>query len=145
MSARKTNRTTYSNRTTKCYPSKYSDDYITLAQFLAETMCERRAASLKMELPRFFWKSAQLWKQYYFYQLTIAHSLVKAYDAGLIIRAVNELKYIYSLKIKKLTELIEQYEKEPAKLVEEVIQPLETGNPSGVFHRKKGMLGKLDE
>ena len=60
-------------------------------------------------------------------------------------RAINELKYIYSLNIKKLTSLIEEYKLEPAKLQEEVVQPIESGSPSGVFIRKKGALGKLDE
>lgn len=139
-------KSTSSSQTNKArYPSKYSDNYVTLPQYLAELMCERRAANLKIELPRFFWNTLQLWKQYYFYQLGIANRLVKQYDPGLILRAINELKYIYSLNIKKLIVLIKEYEKEPAKLVEEVVQPIETTHPSGVFIRKKGALGKLDE
>lgn len=108
-------------------------------------MCERRAANLGTDLPRFFWDTLPEWKNYYFYQLRLAHSLVKRYNGGILIRALNELKYIYSLNVKKLKTLLEQIEKEPKLLVEEIDKPLESSLPSGVFYRKKGKLGQLDE
>lgn len=127
------------------YPSKYSDKYITLSQFLAEIMCERRASHLKTELPRFFWDTLPEWKQYYFYQLKLANRLVKLHQAGFILRAVNELKYTFSLKLKAIKELIIKYESEPELLREVIEQPIETVNQSGVFIRKKGALGRLDD
>lgn len=127
------------------YPSKYSDNYVTLAQFLAEMMCERRAASLKVDLPRYFWDSAEEWKSYYFYQLKLANKLLAVYNPGHIIRAVNELKYIYSLNIKVLLELLKKFKDEPEIFKEVVDQPIESSGPSGVFFRRKGILGKLDD
>lgn len=127
------------------YPSKYSDNYVTLAQFLAEMMCERRASSLKVDLPRFFWTVCPEWKSYYFYQLKLANNLLVKHNPGHIIRAVNELKYIYSLNIQALLKLLIQYKSEPEIFKEVVEQPVESSNPSGVFIRRKGLLGKLDD
>lgn len=133
------------NQTAKSkYPSKYSDKYITFAQYLAEIMCERRAADLKIDLPRFFWVSNKKWRQYFLYQVRLANELAKEYHPALLIRAVNEIK-VYSLKVARIRERLEQMKNEPQPIEEHIDKPPENINPSGVFIRKKGLLGKLDE
>lgn len=134
------------NQTKKSkYPSKYSDKFITFAQYLAEIMCERRAVDLNVDLPRFFWSSSKEWRQYFLYQVRLANELSKEYSPALLIRVVNEVK-VYSLKVKRLRARLEEMKNETPLPVEEVVQPpQENSHPSGVFIRKKGLLGKLDE
>lgn len=125
------------------YPSRYSDKFIAFPQYLAEMMCERRAANLKMDLPQTFWVSSPLWKNYFFYQLKLANGLVAKYTSVCILNALNELKYIYSLKTPALLRLIEEKSKQKVTVVDVDIVPIEQ-SCSGVFNRRKGSLGKLD-
>lgn len=125
------------------YPSLFSDKFITLSQYLAELMCDRRAKTLKKNLPNQFWKNLPEWKNYYMFQLKLARQLCNKYSEHSIYQAVNELGYIYSLRIQKLISVIEKYESIP-KSKEEVILEDNSGS-KGRFHRPESRLSKLDE
>lgn len=144
--ARKPKKTTSSNPTqgkVTRYKSRFSDKYIALPQYLAELMCERRAKNLGVDLPTEFWRTSPLWKNYFFYQLKLAQSLTKSYTSTVILDSLNEMKYVYSLKLAALLDLIEKKSKEVKVEIEIDIQPTLTQS-SGIFNRRKGMLGKLD-
>lgn len=126
------------------YKSRYSNKYIALPQYLAELMCERRAKNLGVDLPEEFWRTSPLWKNYFFYQLKLATNLAKSYSSTTILDSLNEMKYVYSLKLKPLLELIDKKSKEVRIEVDVDIQPTDIQS-SGIFNRKKGTLGKLDE
>ncbi len=107
-------------------------------------MCERRAKTLKRDLPKQFWIKLPEWKSYFFYQLSLARRLTAQYPEKSIYRAIHELKYIYSLKIKKLRDLIETYERQP-KIDLECEIPEILPNSTGRFERPKSKLEELDE
>lgn len=90
-----------------------------------------------------FWIKLPEWKAYYFYQLKLARLLAAKHDSGIIFKAINELKYIYSLKIQKLSALIKQYEGQSEITQEEVDLHLFPSS-TGKFYRPVGKLGKLD-
>lgn len=106
-------------------------------------MCERRAKNLGVDLPTEFWKTSPLWKNYFFYQLKLAQSLTKSYNSTVILESLNEMKYVYSLKLAPLLKLIDKKSKEVKVEVEVDIQPTDIQS-SGIFNRRKGTLGKLD-
>lgn len=126
------------------YKSRYSNKYIALPQYLAEMMCERRASNLGVDLPTEFWKTSPLWKNYFFYQLKLAQPLTKKYTSAVILDALNEMKYVYSLKLAALLDLMKRKSEEVKIEVEIDIQPTDIQS-SGIFNRRKGTLGKLDE
>jgi hypothetical protein len=86
------------------YPSKYAQDtWVSAAQYIAEIMCERRGQSLNRDLPNHFWNLPE-WKQFYFYQLSLARKLLEEFDPKAVIGTLlqPEFKFVYSLKLKKL-------------------------------------------
>ena len=106
-------------------------------------MCERRAKNLGVDLPLEFWHTSPLWKNYFFYQLKLARNLATKYNSTQILDALNEMKYVYSLKLPALLDLIDKKSKEVKIEVEVDIQPTDIQS-SGIFKRRKGTLGKLD-
>lgn len=84
-----------------------------------------------------------MWKNYFFYQLKLAQSITKLYKTSAILEALNEMKYVYSLKLVALLDLIKKKNEEVKIEVEFDIQPTDIQS-SGIFNRKKGTLGKLD-
>ena len=124
------------------YPSRYTDKYVTCAQYISEIMCERKAADEKVDLPRFFWNTSKKWKGYYFYQIKLANKLLKTYSCDALIKAVREHK-VFSLNNKKLVQFAEKFAKEVKPEVEVDLKVVEQPS-AGKFHRPN-KLGKLDE
>jgi hypothetical protein len=94
------------------YPSKYSNGKeVSAAQFLTETICERKAFILKEDLHYRFWVH-QKWAAFYKNQIGSAHKLLKIYSCKAILRALstNEGKKIYSLRAPHLIAMIENQE-----------------------------------
>lgn len=81
------------------FTSKYTDLMISANQKLAEIMIERQNKNIK--LPQQFWNDAR-WKRNFLVQLRLAASLLKLYDADVIIKGLEsrELKNVYSLGAK---------------------------------------------
>ncbi len=75
------------------YSSNYTDRKVTAGQKAAEIMCERRATQSNVELPEKFWSISPAWKQYYFYQLTLAYPLIEKYGEKKVLGALNEPEY----------------------------------------------------
>lgn len=96
---------------TKRYISHYSHDtWITAAQYIGEIMSERRATSLKRDLPNNFWNLPE-WKKWYKYQVFLANGLLQKYKAEAIINTLisPDFKFVYSLKFKKFIQAVKDY------------------------------------
>lgn len=126
------------------YPSLFTDKFITLPQYLAELMCDRRAKTLKRDLPKQFWNNIPEWKNYFMFQLREARQLCNKYSEHSIYQAVNELKYAYSLRTKKLVILIQKYESVRPPDIED-IKLDKHENSKGRFDRPKSKWNNLDE
>lgn len=85
---------------------------ISVAQWAAEIMCERRAKSLNLELPDKFWKLPE-WKNFYLFQISNINKLIKLYSEEAIISAIKDpdLQWVYSFKTKKINSYIKSYKK----------------------------------
>jgi len=94
------------------YHSRYSETFVHAGQYICELICERKAQSLKKELPIRFWQLDE-WKKYFRSQINTANALLKKYDEKSIIRALNQpkAKKIYSLRAPFLIPIIEAEEK----------------------------------
>ena len=94
------------------YKSRYSDGYITAAQYILEIVCEKKAAYDKKDLPTYFWKLPE-WAAYYKRCLRQTHKLLKTYDERAIIRALKskESEMKYSIFTESMIRLIGKYQK----------------------------------
>jgi hypothetical protein len=131
------------------YQSPYSPDKkVTAAQYIAEIMCEKRAASFKTDLPVKFWNLPE-WCKFYKKQIFLAYPLLKKYDERAIIKALrdDELWNVYSLGAKWIIPVIEKYEKivkqkdENTKNVVEINRKV---NNTNIKWKKKSILDELD-
>lgn len=122
------------------YPSIYSPGgFVTEAQYIVETMCERRAKKLNRDLPIKFWNLPE-WSKYYKWQITICNALLKKHEGKHIIQALKDDsgKYIFSLKAPWLKEIIEKYEKiKPA-----TIETRKTSPTEGTPNTRRPKFGK---
>jgi len=86
---------------------------ITIAQYVAEVMCERRAKHMRQYLPDKFWKLPE-WKPFFLYQLMIANALMKKYGRLITLAAIIKKvdTYIWSLKHSSVIPAIEETQKE---------------------------------
>lgn len=99
------------------YPSRYGQKrMVTVAQYLAELMCERRAKQEKRNLPPQFWKN-EVWKKIFVQQVISANKLLSRLDpdrTGIGARALSaflrsdEGKGIYSLSPAWILPLVEK-------------------------------------
>jgi hypothetical protein len=72
------------------YHSPYSPGaYVTAVQYIIELICEKRAVSLKKDLPIQFWKNKE-WASFFTSQLKLCHGLLKKYDEKAIIAAIQD-------------------------------------------------------
>lgn len=94
------------------YHSRYSESFVSSAQYICELICEHKAQSLKKELPIRFWKLTE-WASYFRSQINTANALLKKYDEKAIIRALNnpKSKKTYSLRSPFLLPIIEEEHK----------------------------------
>ncbi len=94
------------------YPSKYSNGkQVSAAQFITETICERKAQMNQEDLHYRFWLQKN-WASFYRNQIGSAHKLLKEYSAKAIIRALNTNggRRIYSLRAPHLIDMIQKEE-----------------------------------
>ena len=137
--------------TDKCkYKSRYTDKDITIAQYLAEKMCERQAKKKKSELPWQFWNTTE-WKRSFFLQLRAANGLLKTYKEEAITKALTLTPYVYSLNAPVLDSVIKTQEE---KLERQVIKEPEIApppqciikdeKPRPSFSQTNSMSSKLD-
>ncbi len=111
----------------KCpWESRFGGGFISNAQYLAETMCDRMARKEGRELQFHFW-NLDLWKRKFLLQVRAANSLLKVYDCFAIIRALKttEGKRIYSLGAKWLVPIVKlkQEEIRLQKIAQEEFKP----------------------
>lgn len=132
------------NQTEKSrYQSLFSPGkYVTFAQYLAEIMCARRGGSEGADLPSHFWESSPKWQKYFTYQILLANKLLKKYSEHVILTAVKEMSYVFSLKLKALEDKMIEVSKR-AVVKSEEIAPAEEAS-TGRFNRKS-KLGNLDD
>lgn len=91
------------------YLSRYSEGYVSAGQYITELICEKKATSLKKELPVRFWKLDE-WASYFRNQIGSAHKLLKQFHEKAIIKALNNPKArsIYSLRAPHLLPIIKE-------------------------------------
>lgn len=135
----------------KVYTSRYTDKSITVAQYLAERVCERLAQRDKIDLPANFWRLPQ-WKRIFLYQVQLANGLLKIYRGEAIIAALRKLKQVYSLGANFLDPVIQQEQKDILRkeaiattISGEWIPPDTTEKPRPIFNDKKPTINKLRE
>jgi hypothetical protein len=133
-----------SDKKVKIY-SHYAKKEIAPHQYLAEKMCERRAASFNQELPDKFW-NVEGWKEYYFYQLKLASSLLKKYEVSVILKALksDKCQILTSLRSAILNKECDKV------ILDQANNPINTDlsterryNEQGQFERKKNILDEL--
>ncbi len=127
------------------YESRYGGGQITAAQFLAEIMCERKAAIDKNDLPVKFWNNPK-WKKFFCLQVIYANSLLKLYSDKAILSVLKDprTKKIYSLRLEWLDPLFKEAQ---AKLdaqehLEEPAQPMITMTDGETTLRVRVPFGK---
>lgn len=94
------------------YKSKYSEKYITAAQYITELVCENMAAKNNKALPVKFWNLPD-WYGVFKRQLQLANSLLKIYDEQAIIKALTskEGRKVWSLAAQwKLDKIIDEFQ-----------------------------------
>jgi hypothetical protein len=87
------------------FPSKYTDKEVSESQYLAERVCERKAAKEGQTLPYRFWNTKK-WKREFLYQLQLANSLLKMYSFAAILKALNKHFQVFSLNAQFLDNTI---------------------------------------
>lgn len=136
------------------YESLYGAGWITPGQFLAESMCARKARSQKKTLPLKFWE-LEVWKREFALQARHVSGLLRLYSPEAIIRALRKPggKNAYSFAAKWLDPLIAEEQRvidsQKAKAAAEAVKEVEpqvvvgkTG-PRPEFKSKSTPLDKL--
>lgn len=124
--------------------SKYSPGkVITRAQYIVEIICERRAKNLNIELEDQFWKKKE-WAQYYQFQITVAHRLIKKYNDSALLSAVlhYDCRNITTLNDRRLIPVINRIIRKP--LPKKIIELREKEESVGLQHKSNSILDKLD-
>lgn len=70
------------------YQSAYTDAFVTAAQWLAEKLCERKAAQEKRRLARQFWKEPE-WEAFFRQQVAALRPLIKAHGEAAVVAALK--------------------------------------------------------
>jgi len=132
------------------YPSRYSPGKdVTAPQYIAELICEKRALSLHRDLPIHFWNLDE-WKGYYIYQIRLANKLLLKYDCSIILKAIGEIRNVFSLanplltkKIVFLSKVVQPVEKNLAngREVKTVVQNLRKETSTNVLTKLRGEDG----
>lgn len=97
---------------TSRYQSRFSNSFVTAAQYITELICEKQARLNKKDLVHEFWKLPD-WEKYFKQQIPTAYKLLKKYSAAAIISALQSTKAwnIYSLRAPHLIPIIEDEQK----------------------------------
>jgi len=92
------------------FKSRYSPGKdVTIAQYITELICEKKASISGKDLPIFFWKLPE-WQKFYKSQIHTAYGLVRNYDSNVLIKVLNspEAKRQFSLRSPKLLSLFKK-------------------------------------
>ena len=95
-----------------CYPSGYSPKgWVRADQYIIELVCEKKAKTLKKELPIKFWSNPE-WEKFFKSQLRKCKSLLQKYSSEAIIKALQDKRSwnIYSLFAPWLEDVIKEYQ-----------------------------------
>ena len=97
------------------FKSKYKEGYVTPANFLAETIFEKRNEFFNSgKCPERFWITGNKLHGAYKGQVIAASRLLKKYNIDSVIKALKSIdaKFIFKLQDKKLDPIIEKLDKE---------------------------------
>lgn len=97
----------------KPYKSTCSEQYVDAPNYIAELICQNYAEKHDLgKLPQYFWRMPKF-KNRYIREVSGARLLLKDFDAGAIIAALQTYrgKWFESLRSKKLRPLIEEQQK----------------------------------
>jgi len=97
------------------FKSKYKEGYITPANFLAESIFEKRNEFFNSgKCPERFWVTGNKLHGSYKGQVIAASRLLKKYNIDSVIKALKSIdaKFIFKLQDKKLDPIIEKFDKE---------------------------------
>jgi hypothetical protein len=128
------------------YHSRYSQGFVTAAQYIIELICEKKARTENKDLPIFFWRLPE-WEKFFVFQTRPANSLLKKYSADSIIKSLLDKRTwkTYSLYAPWLIPIIEEYEK-LRKIIPEDYKPIEViEQDEFILQVKKDPLSNLDE
>lgn len=118
----------------------YKDGYVTVDNYIAELIFQRRAEYNKTTLPFQFWNNAK-YKKDYVIQLIHINKLLERLSSSAIIKAFKNSKAI-SILNKKMVTLAEEYQKEldsKEKIIDK--SDLKSEKPSSPF----GQINRLTE
>lgn len=88
--------------------SKFSPDReIREDQYIAEILCENRAARLKIKLPLKFWEIPE-WAKFFVFQIRFVGPKIKKHGFNKVLSFVKK-KYIYSLSAKWIDQALDEY------------------------------------
>lgn len=143
------------NKYEKKYPSRHKPGiFVTVAQWLGELMCERKALSETKELPRAFWLKIhedkqlnQQWSKYLKTQTQHAYKLLKEFDEKQIVEAIKANSRLYSLLPKWVKEYIANFKVKVLPKEPPVDTPKIKENPKfrTSLGKKKSILDKLED
>ncbi len=127
------------------FQSKYTDKWVTAAQWVAEQMCERQARSEKRALSARFWEAAE-WAATFRKNVTAASALIREFGEAAVFAAVKrqDVAWCSSLKAKQFRAAVALEKRladarptpPPAPLTP---GPAVAGPVSGVFAPKKSI------
>ena len=116
----------------KTYPSKYSPGTkISVAQYIAEQICENRAKNLKTELPTHFSQLPE-WRSFYLVQLQKTYKLLETYHYKPVLETITN-KNIFILGSQWI---VDEIKKAHDKFMKE-IETIETDHEIEVVEQPK--------
>lgn len=127
------------------FKSPNTGEHVSQHQYLAEIMVKRHAEKKGVVLTYKYWnKKDNFWAKEFKKQVTEAGKLLRKYSIRAIMNSLNEVKWAYSLRTKKLIdeikrqqEIIDKLEKKST--IENISEDTTSFRPSFV---NKGILGK---
>lgn len=93
------------------YKSPSTGEYVMAHQYIAEIMVARKAAKENKDLAYKYWNEQNDWAKEFRSQVGTAAKLLKKHPSSVIIKAIFNIKWCYSLRTKKLLEEIDKQQK----------------------------------
>jgi N-acetylmuramoyl-L-alanine amidase CwlA len=129
------------------YKSRFTGEYVSAHQYIAEIVVKRKADYEKEVLPFKYWNKKDCkWAKEYKKQVVQAGKLIKKYSSSAIISALDKHSWAFSLMNNKVLDEIKIQQK---KLDSIESQPKKEVNKDCIdkevrkTFKKKGMFGKL--
>ncbi len=85
------------------FASRYTNGFVSAAQYLSEIMCERQSKKDNVHLPDKFWNDL-VWKKDFLLQLKHANELLKTYSIDCILSVLKDRRAanVYSLGLRSV-------------------------------------------